>query len=103
MGILGGLLGMVPLGLLGVGVIIDPGDASRIWAPIFWIASSGFAPAIWLSIRPSPYRRPVQRATVVGCMVGAFVGSFVIITMPMVLLPSASILAIASGLIFQRS
>ena len=94
---------MLPLGLFGVGILIDPGDASRVWAPIFWMASSGFAPAIWLSIRPSEYRRPVQRATVVGCMLGAFIGSFVIITMPIILLPSASLLAIASGLIFQRS
>ena len=94
---------MLPLGLIGVGIMIDPGDAPRTWAPIFWLAASGFAPAIWLSIRPSEYRRSVQRATVVGSMLAAFIGSFVLLPMTLILMPGTALLAIASGLIFQRS
>ena len=87
----------------GVESLVDP-DVSDA-AVLFVLIGVGFVPAIWVSIRPSNIRQRVQKSTVVACLGLVFFGAVVAgdVLLPMIMMPATTLLAIASGLIFQRS
>lgn len=95
-------MGFAPMSLLAGIVLVDPGDASRTWALLFALPGAGFLPALWASIRPTPNRERIQRATVIGCLLLAFASTFLVgLIVAVVLMPATALLAIAAGLIFQ--
>ncbi len=99
---MGGLLGAVPLGALGIERLLDPPGAGRgIWVVLLAMASV-YLPAIWVSVRPTPKRRAVQRGVVVASMVMVLVGSIFGAQFAVLLLPATALLAVASGLVFRR-
>lgn len=93
------------LGLIAIGVLIDPGSGSRWWSLLFVMPALGFMPALRASVRPSANRQRVQRATVIGCLLLVLVSSIALggigLLMAIVLMPATALLAIAAGLVFQ--
>lgn len=93
------------LGLIAIGVLIDPGGGSRVWALLFALPAVGFLPALRASVSPSPNRQRVQRATVIGCLLLVLVSSIALggagLLIAFVLMPATALLAVAAGLIFQ--
>ena len=87
----------------GAEALLDPGVSDA--AGLFALIGLGFVPAIWVSIRPSKMRQRVQKSTVVACLGLVFFGVVVVrdFILPMILMPTTTLLSIASGLIFQRS
>lgn len=83
--------------------LLDPDVADA--AGLFALIGVGFVPAIWVSIRPSKFRQRIQKSTVVACLGLVFFGVVVVrdLILPMILMPTTTLLAVASGLIFQRS
>lgn len=101
-GLLGGLAGALPMAAIAVVVIIDPGRGQRWWAAIFAAVALLFVPAAWASVARTPYRQRIQKATTVGCIVLAAAGIlFFGIGFAMILTVPTTLLAIASGLVFQ--
>lgn len=104
-GTIGAVMGSGALGLIAIGVLIDPGSGSRLWALLFALPAAGFLPALRASVRPSPNRQRVQRTTVIGCLLLVLVASITLggigLLIAVVLMPATALLAIAAGLIFQ--
>ncbi len=101
-GLAGGALGVLLLGQAAVYVLVSPGDSSR-WAalPLF-LAAALYLPAIWASVAQTAGRQRVQRGVLAVTLVVVVIG--LLFTGPgfaaLLLVPS-TLLAIASGLIFQ--
>jgi hypothetical protein len=104
-GTIGAVMGSGAMALIAIGVMIDPGSGSRWWSLLFVLPAIGFLPALRASVRPSPNRERVQRATVIGCLMLVVVSSIMLggvgLLIAVVLMPAAALLAIAAGLIFQ--
>lgn len=93
------------LGLIAIGVAIDPGSGSRWWALLFALPAAGFLPALRASMRAGANRQRVQRATVIGSLLLVLVSSIALggvgLLIAVVLMPATALLAIAAGLVFQ--
>ena len=94
---------MLPMTLFGVTAVADPNVSDA--AVLFLLIGVGFVPAIWVSIRPINVRQRVLKSTVVACLGLVFFGAILArdAVLPIVMMPATALLAVASGLIFQRS
>jgi len=94
---------MLPMTLFGVTAVADPNVSDA--AVLFLLIGVGFVPAIWVSIRPTNVRQRVLKSTVVACLGLVFFGAILArdAVLPIVMMPATALLAVASGLIFQRS
>ncbi|MDO8615609.1 MAG: hypothetical protein Q7T33_07720 [Dehalococcoidia bacterium] len=101
-GLIGGVMGLLFLGQAAVYILVSPGDNSR-WLALPLLAMAAiYLPAIWASAVQTARRRQVQRAVIVVTLVIVVAG--VVLVGPafatLLLVPS-TLLAIASGLVFQ--
>jgi hypothetical protein len=102
-GLIGGLTGAIPLGARGVEILVSPGSLSRFWAvPVFALAGV-YVPAAWASVARVENRKRFLRNILSLTLV-----LLVIVTvatgdpaLALLLLIPSSLLAIASGVIFQ--
>lgn len=103
MGLAGGLLGVALLGALGVDVAINPSEAGRWVAAIPFAMAAIYLPAIWVSVTPSEKRQAVQKTVVVASLVMVSIGLslFGSLAFGTLLVIPTTLLATASGLIFQ--
>jgi hypothetical protein len=100
---MGGLTGAAPLGARAVEILVAPGDFSRAWAiPLFAVAGVYLA-AIWASVARVENRRRTLRnilsLTLVLLVVVTILSGDPALAL-LLLIPS-TLLAIASGVIFQ--
>lgn len=105
-GVGGGLLGSGMFFAWAMQLLIDPGEASRLWAIPIALMGTCFLPAVWVSVvRNHSRRRRVLRITTVGVMITAMLSVAVIqnMSLAVVLAPPTVLLAVGAGFIFQRS
>ncbi len=99
---MGGLIGLGLFGALTVGILIDPGDGSRMWAVLFGAIAVAFLPAVWVATTPVARRQPFLRGVVIGCLATAFIGAlFFGVGFAFLMLLPTTLLAVAAGLVFQ--
>ena len=102
-GLIGGLTGAIPAGASGVEILIAPEDVSRVWSIPFFAISIVYLPAIWASVSPVKNRQRILR-NVLSLSLVTLVITTLVTSDPrlavLLLLPS-TLLAIASGVIFQ--
>ena len=104
MGVAGGLSGMLPMATIAVLILIDPGQASRLWAIGFFVGALFFVPVTVASVVPNQRRQAVQKGAVFACMAIAAVSAvFLDIGLAVLLAIPTTLLAVASGIIFQPS
>ncbi len=102
-GLIGGLSGTVPLGAFAVELLIDPAGESRWWALPFFLMALVYLPAVWASVAPVQNRRRILRNTLSLTLVLLVLVSLLTQnpSFALLLLIPSSLLAIASGVIFQ--
>jgi len=99
LGLIGALMGFVPMAALGIEFLLD----GRALAAVPLAMSAIYLPAIGASARATLRRRAVLRGVVAASIVVVFVSlPFLGATLAVVLMPATALLAVASGLIFQR-
>jgi len=102
-GLIGGVTGAVPLGARAVEILVDPGGLSRFWAiPVFGIAAV-YLPGVWASVAQVPNRRRILR-NILSLTLVLLVLATILTGDPalaLLLLIPSTLLAIASGVIFQ--
>jgi len=101
-GLAGGALGVLLPLQSGLYLVVLPGDSSRLAAiPLFFIGLL-WVPAVWVSVRATPIRRRTLR-TILAVSLPLVVAGVVLYGpqfATLLLIPS-TLLAIASGLVFQ--
>ncbi len=105
-GAAGGLLGAGMFFAAAMGIVVDPGGESRLWAIPSAVIGLCFLPAIWVSVvRHHQRRQRVLRITTVGVMGIAMLSLLTPLgfSLAVLLAPPTALLAIAAGFIFQRS
>ena len=102
-GLIGGVTGALPLGARGVEVLVDPKDLSRYWAILLFAVAAVYLAAVWASVAPLPNRKRVLR-NILSVTLVLLVTATLLTGDPglavLLMIPS-SLLAIASGVIFQ--
>lgn len=96
-------MGVFALALLGSAILVEPPEAGRWPGAVLLAVAMPYLAAAWVSLRDTPWRRPVQRG------VTALSVAMVLAGMPLfgpaialVLVLPTTLLAIAGGLIFSR-
>lgn len=99
LGLIGALMGFVPMAALGIEFLLD----GRALAAVPLAMSAIYLPAIVASTRPTPRRRAVLRGVVAASIAMVFVSlPFLGPTLAVALMPATALLAVAGGLIFER-
>lgn len=102
-GLIGGLTGAVPLGAFALELLVDPEGESRWWALPFLLMALVYIPAIWASVTPVQNRKRTLR-NVLSLSLVLLVLATIVTRNPsiaLLLLVPSSLLAVASGVIFQ--
>src|SRR5574341_508113 len=102
-GLAGGLTGAVPLGAFVIELLVDPAGDSRWWALPFSVMAIVYLGAVWASVANVPDRKRILRNILSATLVMLVVAS-ILTSNPgfaLLLLIPSSLLAIASGVIFQ--
>lgn len=102
-GLIGGLTGAVPLGAFAAELLIDPAGESRWWAVPFFLMALVYVPAIWASVARLKDRKRTLR-NVLSLSLVLLVLVTIVTRNPsiaLLLLIPSSLLAVASGVIFQ--
>ncbi len=103
LGLMGGLLGAVPLAALGVEVLVEPADVGRGIGFVLLAMALPYLLAVWVSVTRTSRRRFFQRGVVVASILMGTVGmSFIGAEIAILLMPATALLAIASGLVVSR-
>jgi hypothetical protein len=101
-GLLGGLLGVMLLGQAAV-FNLTSDDGTTAAAVALAAMACAYLPAIWASLVTTPYRQRVQRGVLAVTLTFVVLGVlFVDAAFATLLLIPSTLLAIASGLVFQR-
>lgn len=101
-GIAGASLGFVIFAGVTGAVLIDPSGNSQLWAVPFAAIALAFIPALYVSLRNTPRRNAVLRATTGFCLVAAVLGSLPLgIGFALLMAPPLALIASAAGLVFQ--
>lgn len=99
LGLIGALVGFVPMTALGIEFLLD----GRALAAVPLAMSAIYLPAIVASTRTTPRRRAVLRGVVAASIVVVFISlPFLGPTLAVVLMPATALLAVSAGLIFER-
>ena len=81
-----------------VGVLIDPGKASRALAAVPLLMATIFIPAAWASLAVTDQRRGILRGSAAASIIMAFAGAALMgPTVFLALLPATVLLWLASG------
>ena len=97
-GLLGALLGFAPMLAIAIGVLVDPGEASRAIAAVPLLMAALFIPATWASLAGTDQRRTILRGSAAASIVMAFVGGALLGPVVfLALLPATVLLWLASG------
>ena len=97
-GLLGALLGFAPMLAIAIGVLVDPGKASRAIAAVPLLMAALFIPAAWASLAGTDQRRVILRGSAAASIVMAFVGGTLLGPVVfLALLPATVLLWLASG------
>ena len=97
------MTGALPLGARGVEILVDPRDVSRLLAIPLFIVAGVYLPAIWASVARIENRKRVLR-NVLAVTLLLLVLATILTRDPglaVLLLVPSSLLAIASGVIFE--
>ena len=102
-GLIGGLAGAVPLGARAIEILVDPKDVSRFLSIPLFVAAAVYLPAIWASVAQIENRKRVLRNILSLTLVLLVVATFFTRDpgLAALLLIPSTLLAIASGVIFQ--
>jgi hypothetical protein len=102
-GLAGGVTGSLPLAARGVEILVAPGDVSRFWATAFFAVAAVYLPAVWASVARVPNRKRILRNVLAVTLVLLVVATILTSDpgLALLLLIPSSLLAIASGIIFQ--
>src|SRR3990172_3774552 len=73
-GLLGALLGFAPMIVIAVGVLVDPGEASRAIAVVPLLMAALYIPAGWASVAQTDQRRSILRGSAAASIIMAFAG-----------------------------
>ncbi len=99
LGLIGALMVFVPMAALGIEFLLD----GRALAAVPLAMSAIYLPAIWASARTTARRRAVLRGVVAATIAMVFVSlPFLGPTLAVTLVPATALLAVASGLVFER-
>ncbi len=99
LGLIGALMGFLPMTALGIEFLLD----GRALAAVPLAMSAIYLPAIWASTGATPRRRAVLRGVVAASIAMVFVSlPFLGPTLAITLVPATALLAVASGLVFER-
>ena len=97
-GLLGALLGFAPMLAIAIGVLVDPGEASRAIAAVPLLMAALFIPAAWASLAGTDQRRTILRGSAAASIVMAFVGGALLGPVVfLALLPATVLLWLSSG------
>lgn len=102
-GLAGGLTGAVPLGAFVIELLVDPAGESRWWALPFSVMALVYLSAVWASVAGVQNRKRILRSILSVTLVMLVVAS-ILTSNPgfaLLLLIPSSLMAIASGVIFQ--
>jgi len=103
-GLLGGITGTLALGQAAVYILVENAqDVSTLWVIPILAAAAVYLPAVWVSLRPNPGRRPVYRAILAVTLVFMVFGAVFLdpAFFGLLLIPS-SLLAVAAGMLFSK-
>ena len=83
---------------IAIGVLVDPGEASRAIAPVPLLMAAIFIPAAWASLAATGQRRAILRGSAGASIIMAFAGGALLgPVMFVALLPATVLLWLASG------
>ena len=98
MGLIGGLMGILPMATIASAVLENPPEVGRGFAVVPLLMASAYTPAVWASLARTELRQPILRGSVVASLVMAFGGSFLVGFVALIALaPATALLWFASG------
>ncbi len=99
MGLIGGLMGIVPMAALGVEILLEPPEIGRPFAAVPLLMAALYLPAAWASLARTERRKAILRGTLIASLVLPFTGSFLFrsVIPLLVLAPATALLWLALG------